>query len=430
MHTSQSRRLRRLFAVVSILAASAVVPHSIASAVDPDPTADVPSSYKDFDQFPACSATVTTFCVASWGVDLNNDGVFETPDASLNISFKAWIYNIKDYKQPGLVYELEVNRPSGVPAFQELAPEIPVGTAATFAINTGAFRPSPELFASSDVNYIDVNQVDGNWITTGVIRTYSYTAAIGCEDDCNNPTSTYDYKSYAQGVLNYESPGTLRDSKKGMWVSSNASVTGGLVFDQTALTFSVDLLGPAKRPDGTDNILKYSAFVPDTFIQFAYGTTADVLATSLSTTRTDSGVTTKVTSTATRVTAPIPGLLITMPDIRLYGTAVASQGVHTAALRYSTAPTLKIKPKTSLLRAPTIRRASRASSTKVKVVGASVSGATSYQAMCTKGIVTKFATAKTPTVTVKNLTKGKWSCKIRGVKKVGGRWSDKLNIKL
>jgi hypothetical protein len=99
-------------------------------------------------------------------------------------------------------------------------------------------------------------------------------------------------------------------------------------------------------------------------------------------------------------------------------------------LRYSTAPTLKIKPKTSLLRAPSIKRATRTSSTKVKVMGASVSGATSYQAMCTKGIVTKFATAKTPTVTVKNLTKGKWSCKIRGVKKVGGRWSSKLSVRL
>ena len=428
MSETLSHRLRRLFAVVGILAASAVVPHSITSAADPDPTADIPASYKDFDQFPACSATVATFCVASWGVDLNSDGVFETPNASLNISFKAWLYSIKDYKTPGLVYELEVRRPSGVPAFQELAPEIPVGTAASFAINTGAFRPSPELFASSDVNHIDVNQVDGNWITTGIIRTYSYTAAIGCEDDCNHPTSTYDYKSYAQGVLNYESPGTLRDSKKGMWVSSNASVTSGLVFNQTDLTFSVDLLGPAKRPDGTDNILKYSAFLPDTFIQLAYGTTADVLATSLSTTRTDLGVTTKVTSTATRVTDPIPGLLITMPDIRLYGTAVTSQGVHTTALRYSTAPTLKIKPKTSLLRAPSIRSATRASSTSVKVVGAFVSGATSYQAMCTKGVVTQFAKAKTPTITVKNLTKGNWSCKIRGVKKVGGRWSDKLNV--
>ena len=430
MSTSRSHRLRRLFAVVSILAASAIIPHSIASAADPDPTEGIPASYKDYDQFPACSESVKTFCVASWGVDLNGDGVFETPNSNLNISFKAWVYNIKDYKAPGLVYELEVNRPSGVPRFQELAPEIPVGTAATFVINTGAFRPSPYLFASSDVNQIDVNQVDGNWITSGVIRTYSYTAAIGCEDDCNHPTSTTDFHSFAQGVLNHESPGTLRDSKKGMWVSSNASVTSGFVFDQTELTFSVDLLGPAKRPDGTDNTLKYSAFLPDTFIQFAYGTTADVLATSLSTTRTDLGVTTKVASTSTRVTSPIPGLLITMPDIRLYGTPVSSQSVHSAALRYSTAPTLKIKPSSSLLRAPSIKRASRASSTSVKVVGGSVSGATYYQAMCTQGIVTKFAKEKTPTITVKNLTSGKWSCKIRGVKKVGGRWSDKLNVKL
>jgi hypothetical protein len=421
---------RRLFAVVSILAGSAVIPHSIASAADPDPTEGIPALYKDYEQFPACSSSVTTFCVASWGVDLNGDGVFETPDAKLNISFKAWIYNIKEFKQPGLVYELEVNRPSGIPAFQELAPEIPVGTAATFAINTGPFQPSPFLFASSDVNQIDVNQVDGNWITTGIIRTYSYTAAIGCEDNCDKPTSTYDYRSFAQGVLNYETPGTLRDSKKGMWVSSNASLTGGLVFNQTDLTFSVDLLGPAKRPDGTDNTLKYSAFLPDSFIQFAYGTTADVLATSLSTTRTDSGVTTAVKSTATLVTGPIPGLLITMPDIRLYGAPVTSQGVRTAAMRYSTAPTLKIKPKNSLLRAPSIKRASRASSTSVKVVGASVAGAVSYQAMCSKGLATKFAKAKTPSVTVRELTSGRWSCKIRGVKKVGGRWSSKINIKL
>lgn len=325
------------------------------------------------------------------GVDINRDGVFEVPDPNLHVSLYAWVYNIDKWKSPGLVYELRLDHQDGVVSNQELAPEIPVGTSATFSINTGTFQPNASLFASSDVSYIDVSLVNGNWITSGFIQTYSHTAGIGCENDCEHPTSTYDYISYAQGVLNFESPSALRDSERGMWVSSNASVAGQLKYDAAALTLSVVLLGPAKRPNGTDNILRYSAFLPDAFIQYAYGTTADVLATSLSTTRIDFGVTTAVKATATRVTTPVPGLLVSMPSIRLYGAPVAAQsirGVHPSATRYSTTPTLKIKPKNSLLRAPSIRRVRRVSNSSIHVSGSAVSGATKYQAMCSKRIAT------------------------------------------
>lgn len=415
---------RRFVSGAVLLVAFTTSTTSVANAADA--LDGIPSWYRDFQKFPACSASVASFCIQSWGVDINRDGVYETPDPSLHVSFAAWVYNIEKGKEPSLVYELEVNREDGSTNFQELAPEIPVGTSATFSINTGGFEPTASLFASSDVSYIDVQQVNGNWITTGVIQTFTHTAAIGCEIDCEHPTKTYDYDSFAQGVLWYEKPSALRDSEHGMWVSSNASVTGQLNFDATTLTFSVDLLGPAKRPDGTDNILRYSAFLPDSFIQYAYGTTADVLATSLSTTRTDFGVTTSVKATATRVTSPIAGLLVSMPNIRLSGAPVAAQSVHASGSRYSTTPTLKIKPKNSLLRAPTIHRVIRASSTSVRVSGSPVSGATGYQAMCSRGIITHFANAKSATVTVKDLVPGAWSCKIRAVKKVGGRWSANL----
>jgi hypothetical protein len=48
--------------------------------------------------------------------------------------------------------------------------------------------------------------------------------------------------------------------------------------------------------------------------------------------------------------------------------------------------------------------------------------------MCSQGLVNTFAKAKSPSVTVKGLTPGKWNCKIRGAKKLGGRWSSKIGV--
>lgn len=416
-------RIFRAVAVLGVLATSTIIPHTIASA-SADPLAGIPADYKDYQEFPACSATTTTFCISSWGVDLDHSGNYVKPSSDLYVSFAAWLFSIKGYNTPGLAYEMRVG------GLQELSPAIPAGTNVQFSVNTGAFKPSPSLYTQAGVVAFDVNNVDGNWITTGTLTTSSYSVADNCDPDkgCSNPKNRHDYASFLQGVQFYEDPNPLLDSKKGTWVSTNATTTYGIVFDKDTMTWTVQVAGPPTKADGTPNAIHYATFIPETFINFAFGTTSDVLATSIATTRTDGTSTTPVGSTVTQVFSPIPGLLISMPNISMTGTSVSSQGVHSSAVRFSTNPKLTIKPKVSLLKAPVIRTVKRVGASAAKVTSTPVAGATKYQAMCSLGASSRTATSRSTTITVNGLTSGKWSCVARGVKKVGGRWSRKSTV--
>ena len=100
-------------------------------------------------------------------------------------------------------------------------------------------------------------------------------------------------------------------------------------------------------------------------------------------------------------------------------------------MRYSTSPTFRLKPKNALLKAPVLYTATKSDAKKtVRVVGSRVTGATKYQAMCTNGAGAKFATSKTPSVLVTDLAPGKWKCQVRGVSKIGGRWSSRANVSI
>ena len=422
-YSSMTRRVFRGIASSALAIIVLSLPTVATSATDP--TAGIPPSYRDFQEFPMCDSTVTTFCVVSWGLDRDDSGTFTTPDVGMGVTFNAWIFSIAEFNSPGLGYELRVD------GQQELSPTVPFGTRFQFAINTGAFKPSPSLFTQAEVESFDIVEVDGAWVTSGIMRTSSWPFALGCEADsnCSKPTNQRDYQSFAQGVQFYEEPNLLRDAKRGMWVSTNAAVTGEIQFDRQTMTWTVDLAGPARKADGSINTLRYSTFIPDAFIQSAYGTTADVLARSLAATRTDASVTRAVSATITRVTAPQSGLLISMPSISLTGSAVSTQQFASASKRFSTAPKIRIKPKSALLRAPGGVRVRRADAKSVRVSSSRVSGATRYQAMCTKGATSVFATARTPNIRVRGVTKGTWRCSIRGIKKIGGKWSTSLRIR-
>ena len=422
MISCKPRHLRRIGITFALAASALAGPITAARAAD-DPMAGIPATLKDYEEFPVCSATVTSFCIKSFTIDMDNDGVFETPPATLPVTFSAWMFSMKDWNSPSLSWEMRAN------GQQELHPVVPVGTPASFEVNTGAFKPTPSLFTKDDIVSFDVSQVDGNWITQATVKTTSYVFALNCENDgCQNPKSQRDYISTSQSVLFYDKPTPTILAKHGMWVSTNASVTGELVFLPTTMTWSIDLAAPAKKLDGTANEIRYRTFIPDTFIQFGYGTTADVLASALKLTRTDMDVTTEVSATITRVLLPRPGLLINLPDIRLFGTVV-QKSVHSMAVRYMSAPTLKISPRTALLKAPTLLGVKGSSKAKTaRVTARGIYGATKYQAMCSNSSRSVFANAKSPNVTVKGLTAGKWTCQIRGVKKLGGRWSARKSV--
>jgi hypothetical protein len=176
--------------------------------------------------------------------------------------------------------------------------------------------------------------------------------------------------------------------------------------------------------------LTYSTFLPDTFIQYAYGTTADVLVNALTTTRTDGDVTRVVTNKISRVTSPIPGIIITIPDIRLFGTVVTKQSVERVSRSFTSNPRIRIKPKQRLLSSPKLQRVRALGGTQIQVTGQAVRGSVRYQAMCSQGLNTVFATSKRPVVTVDVGATGAWKCQIRGAQRVGGRWSRSLTVNL
>lgn len=429
MNLLSVRRFTRIALAFSLVTLP-VLAQQPSRALALDPLAGIPSTYNDYDEFPSCNNITTTFCVETFTIDLDGDGVFETPLQNSGISFHAWLFSIKGWNTPGLSYEIRLN------GNQELSPTIPAGTASQFSVNTGTFKPSPSLFARAEIIEFDVNQINGNWVTTGRWKTNSYTFGM---ESSSGGTINYnkdlrDYFSLAQGVQFYEEPSTLLESKKGMWVSTNASSTGEIQFDASTMTWSVELGGPSNKTDGSVNIVDYRIFIPDTFIQFAYGTTADVLAGALSMTRTDAGVTRSVKATVTRLVSPLPGILVTLPDIRVFGTVVAqsvsSNSVRASAARYSANPTIKISPKRALLRAPQLRQVTRSSKTSIRVVGSTVAGAKRYQAMCNKGLETRMVRGRTPNIRVTKLSKGKWTCKIRAQSTLAGRWSKTTRVTL
>ena len=417
----------RLVLLAAIVALGAVGISSKSVSAISDPMAGIPSTLRDYQEFPRCSGDVTTFCVKSAEIDLNNDGVFEPIGTNGVITFSAWMFSLAEWKRPSMSWELRQN------GGQELSPAVPVGTASTFEINTGTFRPTPSLFTQQGVEFFDIYEENGSWITKATLRTSSYVVGMNCSwsSDCDNPKDLREYKSFGQGILFYSERSALEDSKHGMWVSTDASSTGELQFNQSTMTWTIDLAGPAKKSDGSPNYVKYNTFLPDAFIQYAYGTTPDLLARNLIMTREEKDETIAVTATITRVLTPKPGIIISLPDIRFFGEVVKKTGLHAMGTSYSTSPQFKIKPKSPLLRAPALLSATRNNVKKTaRIIGSRVTGASRYQAMCTKGAAAQFGTSKTPSVLVQGLTSGTWKCQIRGISKLGGQWSKRANVSI
>lgn len=426
MKKSTRRSVLRILAAASFVVTGGIVSQTSAHATS-DPNEGIPLDFKDLQNLNECLTATQTFCISNFGIDLNNDGVFEKPAANSGLKFTAYISGVRgEWNSPTLVYSVLLN---GKP---ELAPVVPVGTAITFSLNTGLFEPTPELLTDNDVRNFDVSFVDGKWVTSGTFRTTSKTFAMQGIDPKTNMIvynkNMEDWVSRFGGIQFYEKPSIMRNARRGLWVSSNASVINELKFFPKTMTWEVLLGGPARKVNGSVNELTYSTFLPDTFIQYAYGTTADVLVNALTTTRTDGDVTRVVTNKISRVTSPIPGIIITIPDIRLFGTVVTKQSVERVSRSFSSNPRIRIKPKQRLLSSPKLQRVRALGGTQIQVTGQAVRGSVRYQAMCSQGLNTVFATSKRPVVTVDVGATGAWKCQIRGAQRVGGRWSRSLTV--
>lgn len=420
MKSSKLRIIFPLFTALAVCGASLGIASVAQAKLSDDQKAALPQTSSNYHDLPACTSTITAFCVESYGIDLNSDGVFETPADDSPISLRAWLFNLS-YDMPGLAWELLVN------GSQELAPVIPAGTAATVRINTGQFKPTANMLSTARALAFSVLYENGSWITRSTFRADAYSVSVDCtyEQACETTKNQRDYGAFGQQTLFYEEPSPTVEAQHGMWVSSNANTIHELQFDRAELTWSVILVAPSKKKDGSPNEVFYETFLPDSAIAFSYGTTPDLLTKSLTVTRTDYDITRAVEATMTRVTEPVAGVLISIPDIRFYGKVVEKSGMirSLASSGLSTNPKIRIAPRVAVLPQPKLINAS-ASRQSARISGRPVPGARKYQAMCSRGAQSSLTTSKSPSITVKNLTPGKWRCQVRGVSALAGRWSD------
>ena len=375
----------------------------------------------EFEAFPFCSDVVLDLCLEEFLVDYDSDGSFTEPREEDNIDPKVSAFDIAS-GFPNLVFDIRINDWT-----QELDPALPVNTPIQLVVNTGDWEPSHVLRSTWRNEAFSMSKIDGKWITTVSFRTNNYSFALDCTpwDGCDDPKSRLEYRSYAQGVIwANQYPDANTAFFNGMWVSSNSTGSSDPYFNSETLTWTIETAGPALTLDNTPNVANFSAFIPDAAIVGVYGADPASMATQLMATRTDGAISTTQTAVITRVTEPEPGILISIPAYSFANAAaipLSSRGLRTVSSDF-TVPVLKIKPRYKLLKAPTAFVATKAVKS-AKLKSGKVVGALSYQGSCTQGKTVRFGKATTPSIVVKKLTSGKWTCKIRAVKKLGGTWS-------
>jgi hypothetical protein len=374
----------------------------------------------EFEAFPFCSDVVLDLCLEEFLVDYDSDGSFTEPREDDNIVPKISAFDIAS-GFPNLVFDIRINEWT-----QELDPALPVNTPMRLVVNTGDWEPSHVLRSTWKNDSFSMVNRDGDWITSLTFRTNNLSFALDCTpDSCDDPKNRIDFRSYAQGVIwaNRVSDPFIA-LFNGMWVSTNATGWSDPYFNSETLTWTISTAGPALKIDNTPNVANFSAFIPDAAIVGVYGADPASMATQLTATRTDGAISTSQTVVITRVTEPESGIRIDIPAYSFANAAAIplnSRGLRSVSSDF-TAPVLKIKPRYKLLKAPTAFVATKAVKS-AKLKSGKVIGALNYQGSCTKGKTVRFVKANTPSILVKKLASGKWSCKIRAVKKLGGTWS-------
>jgi hypothetical protein len=415
--------MRLLRTLVAFLFLAALPVASAQAKIGEDVKALLPPTTSNYYEFDDCNQSTKTFCIETYGIDVDGDGTYTTPDIYSPINMRAWLFDLSS-DMPGLGWELNVANN------QELDPLVPVGTRLKVRINTGGFRPNPNLFATAKIIDFAVFEENGNWITTSTFETIPYSSMLDCDSDpdCDKPKNRRDYRSFAQSILRWDDPSPTTEAQANMWVATNASTVYELQFDREKLEWSVLLLSPLTKADGSRNEVMYESFIPDTAISFLYGTTADLLARNLTVTRTEMDVTTAVKASITRLLEPVPGILISIPDIRFNGKVVEKKSkIATSAVGRSVKPEIRVSPKKPVLPEPRNVRV-RASKGSAVVSSSTVRGAKKYEAMCSRGAQAILTKGAAPSITMKGLTPGKWKCQMRSLGSLAGNWSAPVTV--
>lgn len=408
-------------AALALIASTLAAPAQALNVIIPDQWAN----------FPACSqADENQMCVETFMVDVEGDG-YDNPAETLSLN--AYLFDIHEDNSASLAIYINNN------GWQELSPTLPTGSEILMVINTRDWKPSSQAFSTSKVNHFVQEQNEaGDWITQAEVSTSSMAFATECyQEDCSNPQDRIDYVSKADFLLFDLGQQTAYDKLfDGMFISSNATSTIWPTYNSETMTWVVDTAGPALTDGGDENVAYFNAFFPDSAIIAAYGADPQSMVGVFKVLRKDGSKTIEQEINISHVEEPVAGILLEIPAYSFSSNDVITAplsvfGKNFAPLtsnRY-TSPQHKIKPKVKLMSAPSLYSISKSSSSAT-LKGSKLSGASSYQGVCVKGSKIKYGTANNPVVKVKNLTKGNWSCRIRGVKKIGGKWSSSRQVKI
>jgi hypothetical protein len=383
---------------------------------------------EDWDVFPKCIDTEeNVMCLQKFDVDSDQNGNFEDALNDDSLYTNVYLFDNKDNNVASLAAYVYSNE-----GYQNLDPALPVGSKINLEINTRDWKPNPQAFTTAKLDAFRVEQVEGEWITYATIETKSYSIKREAEQGGGIMTQDSQANLIMWGDEFKDAYSYVFD---GMYISSNAATTTWPYYDSTSMTWTLDSSGPALDTYGESNIAYLNAFFPDTAIISAYGADPVSMVGVFKVMRKDGTETVEQEVVISRVESPTPGILIEIPA---YGfssnevietlSSVRKQIVPLAGSKYKH-PKHIVKPKTKLLSAPSLYSLKKQGN-KVVLSGSKVSAANSYQGVCIKGSKIRYGTSNNPKVTINNLGKGNWNCRIRGVKKIGGKWSNAIKVKV
>lgn len=427
------------FAAIALLASGLIQP------AQADVTYPTERAY-----FPVCATEGEVNCYSNPQIKLPNASTWTTPSSDVYFGVNA--FDIAS--GPSLVVDMRLGGNQGE---QDLSSVLPVGTEITLDIRTGNWQPNPQAHGVAKINGFSQNQnVNGNWTTSVDFTTTNWSPASNCsvDDGCENPGTAngndpnangyqgpfwHDYASFAQVVFWGVSLTATADDVSwwhkwdGMYTSSNASSGYGPWYDTDNSAWVIQKAAPARTQNGLQtNWLMFNAFIPDHSILEVYGINGADAAPNFKVTRQNDGTTTQVPLTASiqHISEPNPGVLISIPrySFDLNPTALDIRGIRSINSPAASG-TLRVK---YVRPAPGKTRVTSKSSVDGTATfrAQAMTGATSYEASCTKGSTTKTGTANFPTVNVRNLTEGTWSCKVRAKNATSGAWSTAVSVSI
>ncbi len=383
----------------------------------------------DWEVFPKCIDTdENVMCLQKFDVDSDQNGTFEDALSSDSLYTNVYLFDNKENNIASLAAYVYSNV-----GYQNLDPALPIGSKINLEINTRDWKPNPQAFTTAKLDSFRVEQVDGEWITYATIETKSY--SIKREADQGGGILTQDSQAnlIMWGDENKDAYSYVFD---GMYISSNASSTTWPWYDSAAMSWTLDSSGPALNTYGDPNIAYLNAFFPDTAIISAYGADPESMVGVFKVLRKDGTEIVEQEVVISRVEEPIAGILIEIPaysfssnDVIEAPLSIFKKKIAPFASKKYRSPKHIVKPKVKMISAPSLYSANKQGK-KVVLSGSKVSTANSYQGVCIKGSKIKYGTANNPKVAINNLTKGNWNCRIRGVKKIGGKWSNQIQVKI